>query len=56
MSQQELALYGGFTVAETLQFFGWVAGMSKEDVRERTTKLLSVLEIPFNNKLVRDLR
>lgn len=53
---QELALYGGFTVMETLKFFGWVAGLSMEEIRERTTKLLSLLEIPTENRLVRDLR
>ncbi|KAJ1525309.1 hypothetical protein ONE63_010131 [Megalurothrips usitatus] len=52
---QELALYGGFTVTETLQFFGWVAGLAKDVVRERTEKLLSTLEIPTENRLVRDL-
>ncbi|XP_034255676.1 ABC transporter G family member 23-like [Thrips palmi] len=52
---QELALYGGFTVTETLKYFGWVAGMSQEDIDERTAKLLSLLEIPTEYRLVRDL-
>ncbi|KAJ1526209.1 hypothetical protein ONE63_009368 [Megalurothrips usitatus] len=52
---QELALHGSFTVAETYRYFGWISGMSKTEVQERTRELLRLLDIPYPNKLVGEL-
>ncbi|CAB0006325.1 unnamed protein product [Nesidiocoris tenuis] len=52
---QELALYGEFTIKETLKYFGWIAGMSTEDIETRTTFLLDLLQLPFPERHVKNL-
>jgi ABC-type multidrug transport system ATPase subunit len=43
---QEIALYGEFTIRETLIYFGWIYGMSTDDVDEKTEFLLKLLQLP----------
>lgn len=43
---QEIALYGEFTIRETLIYFGWINGLSKDDVDEKTDFLLKMLQLP----------
>lgn len=43
---QEIALYGEFTIRETLIYFGWIYGMQTDDVDEKTDFLLKLLQLP----------
>lgn len=43
---QEIALYGEFTIRETLIYFGWINGLNKDDVDEKTDFLLKMLQLP----------
>ncbi|KAJ1525307.1 hypothetical protein ONE63_010129 [Megalurothrips usitatus] len=43
---QELALYIGFTIAETFRYFGWLTGVPKEELAQRTAALLKFLDLP----------
>jgi ABC-type multidrug transport system ATPase subunit len=51
-----MALYGDFTMSETLYYFGILHGMSLRRVRERRVFLQEFLELPAQNKLIRTLR
>ena len=52
---QELALYGEFTIRETLQYFGRIFSMSRARVAERTEFLLHFLDLPSSWRLVANL-
>lgn len=39
---QEIALYSEFSIRETFIYFGWIAGMSTEQVDEKLEFLLKV--------------
>jgi ABC-type multidrug transport system ATPase subunit len=43
---QEIALYGEFTMRETLIYFGWIYGMKTDDVDEKTDFFLKMLQLP----------
>lgn len=43
---QEIALYGEFTLRETLIYFGWIYGMSTDDVEEKIEFFLNMLQLP----------
>ncbi|KAJ1530674.1 hypothetical protein ONE63_005542 [Megalurothrips usitatus] len=43
---QELALSEGFTIGETLRYFGRVAGMANAVIEKRSAELLDFLQIP----------
>ncbi len=43
---QELALYGEFTIGETLRYFGRIFDLSRRKVRERTRFLVQFLDLP----------
>ena len=53
---QELALYGDFTMLETMYYFGILHGMSCREVKTRGKFLLDLLELPNKDKLIRKLR
>ena len=53
---QELALYGDFTMLETMYYFGILHGMSCKEVKTRGKFLLDLLELPNKDKLIRKLR
>lgn len=52
---QEIALYGEFTIRETLIYFGWIYGMKTDDVDEKTDFLLKMLQLPNAERFVKNL-
>nr|CAD7257242.1 unnamed protein product [Timema shepardi] len=52
---QETALYGEFTIQETMMYFGWMFKMSTADVKQRLDFLLTLLDLPYKHKLVNKL-
>ncbi|XP_070491613.1 ABC transporter G family member 20-like [Chironomus tepperi] len=52
---QEIALYGEFTIRETLIYFGWINGLTKDDVDEKTDFLLKMLQLPNASRFVKNL-
>lgn len=53
---KEIALYGEFTIRETMQFFGMVNGMTPEQVDEKIEFLLKFLQLPSASRAVKNLR
>ena len=53
---QEVTLYKEFNINETLNFFGMLHKMKKEDVEARKEFLLEFLNLPNKRKLVKNLR
>jgi len=53
---QEIALYGEFTIRETMMYFGWIFGMCTIEIVERLRFLLQFLDLPSQNRLVKNLR
>ena len=49
---QELALYAGFTVSETLRYFGWLTNLPKAERRARAAALLRLLQLPKDKRFV----
>ncbi|KAF4533241.1 hypothetical protein B566_EDAN005156 [Ephemera danica] len=52
---QEIALYGEFTIKETMMYFGWIFGMDSDEIIERLQFLLNFLDLPSQNRLVKNL-
>lgn len=52
---QEIALYAEFTIKETMMYFGWIFGMKTNDIMERLQFLLNFLDLPSQNRLVKNL-
>ncbi|XP_071625773.1 ABC transporter G family member 23 [Temnothorax longispinosus] len=52
---QEIALYSEFSIRETFIYFGWCAGMTTEQVDEKLTFLIKFLELPPENRFVKNL-
>ncbi|XP_014252734.1 ABC transporter G family member 20-like [Cimex lectularius] len=52
---QEVALYGEFTIWETLRYFGWVNGMTAKDVEKRADFLLDLMQLPNRHAYVKYL-
>lgn len=53
---QEIALYGEFTIRETLVYFGWISGMTTEQVHEKLDFLIKLLLLPTPSRQVKNLR
>ncbi len=53
---QELALYIGFTIAETFRYFGWLTGVPRDELAARTASLLKFLDLPPAHCLIGQLR
>lgn len=53
---QEIALYGEFTIKETMMYFGWIFGMETKEIRDRLRFLLDFLDLPSENRMVKNLR
>lgn len=53
---QELALYIGFTIGETFRYFGWLTGVPKEEIAQRTATLLKFLDLPSAHCMIGQLR
>lgn len=52
---QEIALYAEFTIKETMMYFGWIFGMKTNDIMERLQFLLNFLDLPSQNRMVKNL-
>lgn len=52
---QEIALYAEFSIKETMTYFGWIFGMSTPEIIERLRFLLNFLDLPSENRLVKNL-
>ncbi|XP_063228570.1 ABC transporter G family member 20-like isoform X2 [Bacillus rossius redtenbacheri] len=52
---QEIALYGEFSIKETMCYFGWIFSMSTQEILERLQFLLNFLDLPGENRLVKNL-
>lgn len=53
---QEIALYGEFSIKETMMYFGWIFGMATSEINDRLKFLLNFLDLPGENRLVKNLR
>lgn len=52
---QEIALYAEFSIKETMMYFGWIFGMQTSEIVERLHFLLNFLDLPSENRLVKNL-
>ncbi|XP_050554070.1 ABC transporter G family member 20 isoform X5 [Spodoptera frugiperda] len=52
---QEIALYGEFTIKETMMYFGWIFGMETKEIVDRLRFLLDFLDLPSENRMVKNL-
>ncbi|XP_035721767.1 ABC transporter G family member 20-like isoform X1 [Vespa mandarinia] len=52
---QEIALYNEFSIKETFLYFGWIAGISTEQIDEKLEFLLKFLELPSENRFIKNL-
>ncbi|XP_017865418.1 PREDICTED: ABC transporter G family member 23 isoform X5 [Drosophila arizonae] len=52
---QEIALYGEFSIQETMMYFGWIFGMETKEILERLQFLLNFLDLPSEKRLVKNL-
>ncbi|ALC47216.1 CG9990 [Drosophila busckii] len=52
---QEIALYGEFSIQETMMYFGWIFGMETKEILERLQFLLNFLDLPSKKRLVKNL-
>ncbi|KAL4706952.1 hypothetical protein ACJJTC_005221, partial [Scirpophaga incertulas] len=52
---QEIALYGEFTIKETMMYFGWIFGMETREIADRLRFLLDFLDLPSENRMVKNL-
>ena len=54
---QEYALFGEFTVRETLQYFGRIYGMPPEEIKSQTKFLIQLLDLPAEkSRFIRSFR
>ena len=49
---QELGLYLDFNVEEILTYFGRIYAMNKNDIEDRVSELIDLLQLPSKNKLI----
>lgn len=52
---QEIALYGEFSIKETMMYFGWIFGMETPEIDDRLQFLLNFLDLPSQSRLVKNL-
>uniref|UniRef100_A0A6M2DJ84 Putative lipid exporter abca1 n=1 Tax=Xenopsylla cheopis TaxID=163159 RepID=A0A6M2DJ84_XENCH len=52
---QEIALYGEFSIRETMIYFGWISGMTTSEVDGRIDFLLDFLQLPAGGRMVKSL-
>lgn len=52
---QEIALFGEFSIRETMKYFGFIAGMSSVDITQRADFLDNLLQLPDKNRPVKNL-
>lgn len=52
---QEIALFGEFSIRETLIYFGMIADMPRKELEERIDFLITLLQLPNPNRPVKNL-
>ncbi|XP_018579949.1 ABC transporter G family member 20 [Anoplophora glabripennis] len=52
---QEVALYGEFTIRETLKYFGWISNMTTEQVESKVDFFIKFLMLPDADRQVKNL-
>ncbi|XP_047525927.1 ABC transporter G family member 20 [Pieris napi] len=52
---QEIALFGEFSIRETMIYFGWISGMTTKEVEERIDFLVDLLQLPNPSRQVKNL-
>ncbi|GLV42003.1 oskyddad [Carabus blaptoides fortunei] len=52
---QDIALYGEFSIRETLLYFGWVCGMTTAQIDEKLDFLIKFLMLPSASRPVKNL-
>ncbi|XP_032523469.1 ABC transporter G family member 20 [Danaus plexippus] len=52
---QEIALFGEFSIRETMIYFGWIAGMATKVVDVRIDFLVNLLQLPNPTRQVKNL-
>ncbi|KAJ8918786.1 hypothetical protein NQ315_011070 [Exocentrus adspersus] len=52
---QEVALYGEFTIRETLKYFGWISDMTTAQVEAKVEFFLNLLMLPDADRQVKNL-
>ncbi|XP_066145977.1 ABC transporter G family member 20 [Euwallacea fornicatus] len=52
---QEIALYGEFTIRETMRYFGWISEMTTEKVEAKLDFLINLLLLPDADRQVKCL-
>ncbi|XP_038219569.1 ABC transporter G family member 20 [Zerene cesonia] len=52
---QEIALFGEFSIRETMIYFGWISGMTTKEVEERIDFLVDLLQLPNPTRQVKVL-
>uniref|UniRef100_A0A8D8T4G3 ABC transporter G family member 20 n=1 Tax=Cacopsylla melanoneura TaxID=428564 RepID=A0A8D8T4G3_9HEMI len=52
---QEIALYGEFTIRETMIYFGWINGMTTKQVNEKVEFIVNFLQLPGAEREVKNL-
>lgn len=53
---QDICLYEDFTISETLQYFGTICGMSKDEIEDQVDFLIDFLDLPPAFRTIRTLR
>ena len=53
---QEVAVYDEFTIEEMLSYFGRLFSLESDFIKERILFLISFLDLPNKNRLVKHLR
>lgn len=52
---QEIALYGEFTIRETMIYFGWINGLTTKQVNEKVDFIVNLLQLPSAERQVKVL-
>ncbi|XP_023014771.1 ABC transporter oskyddad [Leptinotarsa decemlineata] len=52
---QEIALYGEFTIRETLKYFGWISNMTTNEVEAKVDFFINFLMLPDADRQVKNL-
>lgn len=53
---QEIALIDEFSVKGAVQHYGWLHGMSNEEIDDRFNFLNHLLDLPPHDRLIKNLR
>ncbi|KAJ9578930.1 hypothetical protein L9F63_024960, partial [Diploptera punctata] len=52
---QDVALIGEFTVKGAVQYFGWIAGMSDQEIQDQFRFLARLLDMPPEDRFIKNL-